>query len=366
METDEFFTVNLGGANYIGWTSFSIGRTMEQGSGEFDLALTRRKNEEDLYVDGSVAAGMPIQIALGGEVYLDGFIGALGYSYDARSSSIRATGGDKIMDLVQCAAAVDGKFEFTNLTLDAAVAKVLQPYNIQLTVEADMGAAFQRLAIQPGEKAFEFIERLCRQRSVLPLSDGIGGLILTKPGNAKSDGRLVYGDNILRGDVSIDEAEMFSVYVVKGQAEPVYANEEDVAGSVQASGRMTDTLITRYRPTVLIGENQGYDMSLKERALWERKMARARSRRASYTVAGWHTDQASANLWRLNTLVPVQDERAGLHREMLIAGLRFNYAIGTGKTTQIELVMPEAFDISAEVQDKEGASTVWVADEGEV
>lgn len=356
--TDLPFSVSLDGTRYYGWKHITITRSLEQMSGSFDIGMTRKKTEDDLYLTGQVAPGMPVQIEIYGQTFLDGYINVTAFDYDAQRSDLSVSGRDRIGDLIDGAAAVDRAFEFSGQKLDAALRRVLKPYGIGLTVNTDVGAAFGRMAVQPGESAFEFIRRACRMRGVLPLGDGIGGLILVKPAASKSSGRLVYGENILTGSVTLDESDVHSLYVVKGQTEVYFSDDDSAAATAQPEGRATDALVTRYRPKVLIAEAQGYNMTLKQRAEWEKKQARAAARRVKYTVKGW--EAAPGVIWGLNTVVPVTDKRCDLSQEMLIVGLRFSFS-ALGTRTELELAMPEAYELPA-LRDTAQTSAIWVAD----
>lgn len=352
------FEVSLNGKPYYGWKSLTVSRSIEEMSGSFDIAMTRKAAEDDLLLTGEVAPSTAVQINIHGSTFLEGFIAAADYSYDKGSSNLVVKGRDRVGDLIDSAATVNRHFEFSGQKLDGALRQILKPYGIPLSVSADVGRPFERLAVQPGESAFDFIRRTCRMRGVLPLSDGIGGLILVKPAATKSSGKLTYGDNILSGSITLDESELHHLYVVKGQTEAHFSDDDSAAATAQPEGRAYDKLVTRYRPKVIIAEAQGYAMTLEERAQWEKKQARAASRRAKYTVKGWEAKEGV--IWGINTVVPVTDPRADLHREMLIAGLRFSYNEG-GTRTELDLAMPEAYDLPA-MRDTDQTSAIWVAD----
>lgn len=358
MTPETPFNVVLNKASYYGWKSIAVSRSIEQMSGSFELGLTRKVAESDIYLKGDVAPGMPAQIEILGHAFLDGYVSETQFSYDKASSTLSASGRDRVGDLIDCAAAVDRQFEFSGQKLDAAIRQIVKPYNIRLTVDADVGAAFGRLAVQPGESAAEFIIRSCRMRGILPLSDGIGGLVLVKPAAHKSGGRLVYGENILSAAVSLSDSEMHSLYVVKGQTAVYFADDDDAATTAQPEGRASEALVSRYRPKVIISENEGYDMTLAQRAAWEKKMARAASRRARYTVKGW--EAAPGEIWAINTVVSVKDPRSGLSQEMLISGTRFLYS-AAGTRAELDLVLPEAYDLPA-LKDTPATAAIWVAD----
>lgn len=345
------FSLAIGDGEFTGWTEISIRRSIERMSGEFGVRLTTRP------VDGQgpqIAPGEPVEVKIDGQVVLDGYIDAVSVSYAKNAAEITVAGRDRVADLIDCAAAVDGPFEFTRVKLDAAIRKVVAPFKIDVIVEADMGETFARLAIQPGETAFEFIERACRFRGVLPVSNGIGGIVITKPSTVKSPGKLAYGNNILACETSFDMRERMSLYVVKGQAEALDGYTETSA-MVGPEGRAVDSAVKRYRPKLVVGENQSYELSLNERAAWEKKIAAARAARATYTVADWYAD--GKTLWQPNTLVWVADSLGGLNQEMLIVGVEMIRNRTDGAITRLELALPGAFDLLAEKQDAAESSS---------
>lgn len=356
------FILRIDGQEWANWSDIEVTRALDRMSGEFTCGLTINRKDGDFALSGGLATGMTAEVEIDGQIVLSGYLRSLQYDYDASTVSVSAGGRDRTVDLLDCAAAVDGAHEFFNESLTSIVSKVARPYGIAVRADTDVGKPFTRAAIQPGETAFELIDRLCRQRGVLCVSDGIGGLVILRPGNERSKGILIYGDNILSGSVTHDDSELFSLYVVKGQAEPVAIDTETEA-TVTPSARVSDAAVKRYRPKVIIAEAQGYELTLAERATWEKQRAAAQSKRATYTVQGWYADEDAQELWRPNTLVIVIDERSALFkREMLIAGVSYRRG-PEGTVTTLDLVMPDAFDILAEAEESGNGSNIWGADD---
>jgi len=357
------FGLRLGGDLYTGWMEFTVTRDLTRMSGEFSASLSRRTSDGKV---PQINPGRAVAIEIDDVPVLVGWIDVKSISYDASRINLSISGRDKLSDLIDCAATVSGPFEYNNMPLDAVVSRIAGPYKIKVWNDLPVTPTVKRLAVQPGETAFEFIERACRAFGVLPVSDGIGGLVLTRPASERSAGALVYGSNILSGDFTIDATERHSLYVVKGQAEAV-DGETSASEMAGGEGRVSDEEVTRYRPKVLVGENQGYTGTMRERALWERKADRARGMRASYYVQGWYA--AGTTLWKPNTLVPVTDPMAEVTRDMLIAATEFSYG-ANGTRTRLDLALPEAFDIdpndgeSAETKGGDGTATLWVDDNG--
>lgn len=350
MRPDPEFTLIIDNQSFVGWLDLEVSRSIERMGGQFRVEMT--DNRPAAFLAGVVVPGLPVIARIDGQTVLSGHIDTVESEFDGTSTRTTITGRDKTGDLVDCAAAVDGPFEFNDQTLEQAVKKILSPFGIPLRIAVSTGAAFKRLAIQPGETAYEFIDRACRYRGLLPVADGVGGLAIVKPGGSRASGRLVYGQNILKGRTVRDFRERFSLYAVKGQAEAQdLETADDTAGP---EGRSSDPLITRYRPKLVIAENQGYDLTMAQRAEWERKVARARSQTAAYDVQGWYADGAEA-LWKPDSIVRVADADRGLDRDMLITGVTFRRS-AAGTVTSLDLAVPEAFDLPAE---KEPDTDVW-------
>ena len=60
------------------------------------------------------------------------------------------------------------------------------PFGIQVRADVDVGEPLLKVALNPGQRAWELIEELCRYRALLPVSDGRGGLVLTRAGRARA------------------------------------------------------------------------------------------------------------------------------------------------------------------------------------
>jgi prophage tail gpP-like protein len=337
------YVLKLNGEAFIGWEDMSLSRSMERASGSFWLSLSA--DPASRFLSGRLVPGVKAEIEMMGQAVLSGYIDTVSHDFDSAAARVMVTGRDRVSDLIDCAASVDGPYEYSGMRLEQILSTVLDPYDIPFSVEVSTGAAFKRIALQPGESAFDLIERLCRARALLPLSDGLGGLIITKPGSLKSKGQLVYGENILSGTLNLDHKDRFSLVVVKGQQE---GSEDNTADDVSSpEGRATDPFVGRFRPKVIVSESQGNSGTFQDRAKWDVSMARARSIRATIRTTGWTTD-GDADLWQINTIVRVKDTARSIDREMLIIGTEFSRAPQQGTITTLELGLPEAFDQPAE------------------
>lgn len=366
-----------------------ITRDLEQLSGSFRVEVLDRARFfaarpawwQPKPTRGMVTPAERIEVALDGDVVLIGWVEAVEVNYGPDKVAITFQGRDVTGDLVDCAASADGPHEYRNLTLTELVERICRPYGIAVRAEVDVGAPFTRFAIEVGETAISAIEKACRQRAVLAVSDGVGGLVLTRGGTAPAPASLVFGANIQTMDATFDWAERFSLYIVRGQAErPQAQGIVDAAPITPAAppataapaarrpgptspagerprialtGRAEDPAIGRYRPTVAMAKTLSGGVSIQDQADWMMRTARAKSDALRVAVPYWRAGEED-RLWRCNERVVVDDPLSGVSHELLIAGITWRWDDGAART-EFRLCGCDAFDILPEAEERDRA-----------
>jgi prophage tail gpP-like protein len=337
------FRVVVNGQSYGGWKEASVTRTIEALAGSFEVVVSEKWPGEPTRRE--INPGDACEVTLDGEVVLSGFVDDVNGQYAPGSDGgdgaheVAIAGRDATGDLVDCSH-VGPPNEWTGQRIDAITRAICTPFGIPVTVAdgTDIGAPLARkFTIQQGETAYEAIERMARTRAVLAVSDGRGGLVLTRAGTSKATTALVLGENILSASGLSSLRERFRDYTVKGQL----AGTDAVHGT-QASGPAgvaLDPIVQRYRPLVVVAEEQADIATCRTRAQWEANVRAGRGRRATYRVQGW---KHKGGLWRPNELVNVLDPLLGIAMEMLVVTVRHAIA-SSGSTTEIEVVRPEAY-----------------------
>lgn len=324
---------------YRGWKRASVTRSIETLSGTFRLSVTDRW--EDDGAARTIRPGAECSVSVAGEKVIRGFVdlAAPRYSGSTRETSIE--GRDRAGDLVDCSAVHDPD-EWNNLRLNRLVEILAKPFGIGVTIDVDPGEPFPKFKLQPGETAFAAIERLCRTRGVLPVSDGKGGLLLTRAGRRKAPVALESlgpQGNVLAAEGEFADRERHSQYIVRG-----FTQGSDLAWAdeARAEGRATDRAIRRHRPLLIVAEGQVDKKTAQERAQWEATIRAGRARRATYTVQGW---TARGQLWQPNTVVAVRDSWLAINEDMLIASVRYRRSEAGGTLTTLTVVHPDAFKL---------------------
>ena len=330
----------IDGREWYGWTGVQVVRSIEQIAGTFDLGLT-----EEWPGAGTVrpiGPGAGCTVTIDGETVITGWVDDVAPSYDAASHDLVVRGRDRTGDLVDCA--VLPPYEFKALKLDEIVRRLAAPYGISVRADVDVGAPFARYALQPGETVFEAIERGCRQRAILPVSDGKGGILLTRAGTGAAAAPIVLGSNVIACQATFSYAQRFSEYHAIGQQEGA-DSQADASVAAAPAAVAKDAAVRRHRPTVVMAEAQGDGSTLQERAEWARAMAAAQSRRAAYIAQDWRPGGA---LWQPNTMVPVTDPWANLDGTPLLIVKTTMTLSDAGTLTQIDVAPKEAYALKAE------------------
>jgi len=340
------------GTIYGGWQEFAFTRRIDDCAALLSLKVTEKWAGVD--ARRPIRPGSAYSLSLGGAEKAAGYIDAIAPDYDTDNHSINIETRCAMADIVDCAAAVDGPHEFRNLTLTALAQKLCQPYCLTVRAECDTGAPFARFAIQPGETAWAAIERAARQRAVLAFGDGRRELVITRAGlSGSASGSIRLGENAKSASGRFSQAERYSLIVVRSQQES--ADDLDSESELHPEGRAQDEAISRYRPTVIVGEEPAAGQTLAERAAWHKAVARGRGASVGYVMQGWRDD--GGTFWMPNTTVHVRDDYMNIDRELLIVAVTHRLTENSGRETELEVAPREAFDLVAEGEEKSGGES---------
>ncbi|WP_341899337.1 phage baseplate assembly protein [Ferrovibrio terrae] len=337
--------LHVNGAIYRNWKELGIHRGMDDLAGSFNLSITDPRLKTGEWLGGKrIKRGNACSVSIDGETVITGYVGKVRPRFTDTTKSISVTGRDTTGDLVDCSA-INKPSEWSGYTLDRLVGEIVKPFGIKLHVQTDIGRPFERFALQPGESAFQAIDRACKQRGVLPMADGLGGLVLCRAGIGRHATALEEGKNLKAagGDFSMDQRH--SEYIVIGQ-QPGFETGA-AADFAHGAARVTDSAVMRYRPLMIVAEQPGDGGNLKDRAIWECNTRIGRGDAVDATVFGWREHGLTGPLWKPNNLVRVKSPDLDFDGELLIQSVDYNLKDGDGSdagtTATLNLVRKEAF-----------------------
>lgn len=332
--------ITMGGRIYGGWKEARVQFGIEQIAGSFELGVTDRWPDQS--EPRPIKRGEKCQVLIDGEVVITGYVDQTNPEYDDQTHGITISGRDVTGDLVDCSA-IHKSGQWSGATLDKIVRDICTPFGIKVIAQAPIGNKFTTFSIQEGETAHECIERACRMRALMPVSDGKGNLVITRANDGEPVAQLIEGQNILYARGEFDMRERFSRYIIKGQDR---SNDNDFDAPelhAQPTAAVTDDFVQRYRPLIVLAEDRGEHATFSQRAEWERNVRRGRSSRATVRVAGWRN--AAGQLWKANTLVHLNSPLIGADANLLIVGGTFTLNDQMGEITELSLAGREAFDL---------------------
>lgn len=335
MAADDTVQLLVESRVYEGWSEVSIDRAIDRLVGSFSVKVSEK--HPDRPPARELRPGLPVTVRLGGEPVITGHIDDVGHRVNAGEHSVSVRGRDAAADLVDCAPDLDPN-EWTNIDLERLAEILCKPFGIPVRIRSSAGAAFPKIALNPGQRAWDLLEERTRYRSVVIVSDGLGGIEIVKPGSGLRADALELPGNVLSASLSLTRSERFSEYIVRGQA----AGTDTAYGDVVASpgGRSKDLGVTRFRPLVIVSSSTVDSEKCGERARWEATVRAGRSERVSVTVQGWR--QRSGTLWAPNQTARVHSASLGISSDLIVSGVRNRLSVDSA-TTELTLVRPDTF-----------------------
>ena len=354
--------LRVAGAEYSRFPASSVTAKMDALSRAFSFEAT-----------SSGALPLPFRGGEECEVFIDadrvlvGFIELVNVSGDETGHQIDIQGRDRTADLVDSSIGTLADLQ-PPISLATIARRVVAHIGASIEVlDLARPAVFRTVedlvAPEPGENAYEFLEKLARKRQVLLTADGDGQLTITRGSGAESAGRIqnlvgtgrgtfrgrADGNNVLSYSASYDITGRFNAYQTLSQlnAVPLAGGSGFDPEMVATQGELKivrDQAIRRGRQHVLVSEASYSTLQGGDRATWEAKIRRSRGQVYSPVVDGFRNHLGE--LWTPNTLVQVVDEYAGIDAKMLINSVTFALDESGGSTTTLSLVERDAYTLA--------------------
>ena len=343
----------VAGARWEGWTEVRVTRSLEALCSTFSLALSERWPGQD--TPRPIRTGDAAVVTLDGDTVVAGHVDEVDVQSTPDAHALAVSGRDATADLVDCSAHTEPG-EWHGETLDRIATAIAAPYGVTVRADADVGKPFAKFRIEEGEAAWEAIERACRMRAVLGVSDGAGTLVLTSPPAGRAAVALERGVNILSAQVTIDRRDRYGTYVVLGQQPGT-----DFLGAAETAhvrATATDPGVRPERLLILLAEQSADIDAAQVRADWEASGRAARSRRVSIRTPGWRQGP-DGPLWRPNLLTTVRDGTLGLDGDLLTVSVRHVLSEETGTVTDLDLAPPDAWRPTLEPEPPADAGSGW-------
>ncbi|WP_186125720.1 phage baseplate assembly protein [Burkholderia gladioli] len=331
-----------------GWTDVSVSRGIERCPSSFDISYT------EPYPGVSEILAQPgdwVQVMLGDDLVLTGFVDRYMPSYSGGHHSVRIVGRSKCQDLVDCAAFIDGN-QLLNMTVDKIAAALCAPYGIGVSVAAgtDVGKPIEQVNVMVGETSYSVLELLCRYRALLLYDTPDGSLQLAAGGDAKASGPLAIGTRVAASGFTegINVASAGLAMAMDGRFSRYDAAYQgldtlrDIGEGGNIIATISDSSVPRFRYRAIISENVtgGREIAL-QRAQWEMAYRFGRSFQVRLATDSWR--DSAGTLYEPNVLVDVDLPSLKLPKKRwLISDVTYRKD-GQGTSADITIMPPQAF-----------------------
>ena len=303
--------------------------------------------------------GESCRVIINNKPVLTGSIEIVDVSYDAGDHTITVQGRDKTGDLLDSNISTIPDLR-APITLKQIIEKVIANIGVDIKVIEEVETepfeeAQDVAAPEPGDNAFNFIEKYSRKRQVLLTSDGDGNIVITSGSSEQVAGSIQHiigaaDNNVIASSFSFDTTGRFNIYKFVSQQNPFTLNsagETGLASVVNQSGGVSDPDVRIGRQLVLVSETPYSNSQSEARAKWEANIRKARGLVYSVTVPGYTIDSSDKDtpLWQINRLYQIVDDYLGKSEPMLANSVTFTLDTDGGELTSMSFVDEKAYSV---------------------
>ncbi len=367
MANDIFFEIN--GTRYSGFTQVTLSKSLESFASFFTATLVSKEVTENL----SRESLSPVKLQDDVAIYIDeqlaftGSVEDLQISYDEGSHKITISGRDKVFVLID--SSVQPKNYKGIGTLQSLIEKVLSDngFNdfkvISQADNIDNLEDDEDVKAETNDTIFSFLDRYAKKVQVLLTTDEEGNIVLTREGVLEAETDLISikageQNNIKRASIDLTTRDRFrfvEVYALDN-------NDTFTKTSISQVGIAEDKDIISNKRLKLVYSTASKSPILQESAKWQVNVRRAKGLRYSCVVANFKQQNELGNIWQINKLVNINDDKCQLNNQFLISGIVFNKSL-QGSTTEITVVNKGSFTSDPFVNVKNDLGSPFITSE---
>jgi prophage tail gpP-like protein len=294
----EKLTLRVAGTDWEGWQQVVVSRALGSIPASFSVQVTETYPKSG---EISIKPGDPVQVLVGGELVMTGYIDRYEAALNAGDHTVRITGRSKSQDLVDCSAFVGSKdqpsYQIKSATTLQIAKQLAAPYGVEVKSLAGEGKQLRQFNIAPGETPWEIIDRMTRYSQMIAYDMPDGSIMLAQAGTEKMASGFMQGVNVEVAETNLTMDQRFSEYEGFLISTQIFG---DTTGKPPARGEIaTDGAVPRFRRHILISEQTDMGKSLvHDRVQWEANRRAGRSIGVTVTCDSWR--DSAGKLWAPN------------------------------------------------------------------
>jgi len=285
-----------------------------------------------------VAPGAAVVVEVAGVPMVTGYIDEVDDDGGPTSRTLTLSLRGRGQDLVDCSAPLGARLQQTVAEVGAALG---ERYGVTVRADVDPGPRFARVVPTPGETNFDVLDRLARERGLLLMGTGDGGMALTRAGAGATmpTFTLTRPGHILRARWRFALQERFSLYECRSQR----AGDANTWGvDLSVTGQAVDEIVPRFR-NLLLTDCKGGPEAARQRATWEAATRAGRSATGTLVVAG--LVRPDGRPWEPNQLVAVDDQVSGVRGVLLVVSVDGTVSADDAESVSLEVAPVDGYEL---------------------
>lgn len=327
------------GSSFVGWTDIQFTRSMDS-FGTFSFNSVFEPENSSFRSVFRPFGYQSVAVFNGSDLLFNGTMTGVSPSESKEQRTVRAEGYSLPGVLNDCSPPISAlPLERDAQDLKQIATALLDPFGLNVVFDGDPGPAFDREAIEPTDKIYNYLIKLAQQRNLI-ITD-------TPEGDCKFQTETTVGSPV----ATINEGDPAIISIVptfgtqdyyshvSGQSETLYGGVTSEPGNIYTviNPRLSGSLrpFTFKPPDTLTGDNK---------AAVEAKAGRMFASAATYRVAIPSWRDPNGNLWDSNTTIKIDAPGAMIYGpyEFLIRSVQFRKTAAE-ETALLTLVLPGVF-----------------------
>lgn len=353
----EICVVTALGRRYDIWETVEVMHSCDDVVDHAMLTVAEFSGKDGSFTGGlsdiKLKPGDPATVTLAGQTVINGKVYLRQTAYDAKSHAVQIGIASLAQSVIPSTVDIEPG-QYLNQTLQQIGSAVFGKVGVGFTVLGAGGAnmPFPRVSEQPGERRFDFIERLARMRNMHLVDDGQNGVIAFRGPQGTCGTDLVEGRNILRCRLllKIDEHTDEIVGVSQDAGHDYAGANADIRAQTSVSPSIG-------RPQKFVAEDMLNQSALQLRVNHEADWVKYHQVDGDVTVQGWLTD--AGTLWwnEREKTVALKSPMAIPEGAMafMIKGIIHRQSSEEGTTTSVLLCRADGLGAGAEPLIQNGA-----------
>lgn len=354
---DERLTLTVGGVSHQDWMRFSVDASFLTPAGAWELDV----GTEYATLPAEVRPGARVVLSAGHDVLMTGLIDDITESLRRGRHELSIAGRDNAAALVDCSAPV---FTAQNMTLQEVITRIVHPFGIsKVAIRADKSVAPKKFSVEPGETAWEALQKVAEVNGLWSWVDPDGTFIIGGPDySAPPVATLVLNRDGRNTILSLTRqrsiAGRYSEVTVLAQGHG--SREHD--GVHNRRGTATDSGFTLYRPLIQTMCDTDTDDMATARAKKLLSDSRLKALTLTVEVRGLRTPGGIP--WTPGQRVNIQSDLYGIDGTFFMMSRRISGGRGQPLITTLTLKedgvwIPDAYPRSRHKHKGKGKPRLW-------